>query len=247
MRAVIALAGWQAAALGLALAVIALLLVIWWRQRNYRWPLILGVCIAVALALSWWSGVAFVVADYRAGCDGLCPGFRGAPIPTYSSAAAGGKLMLGGFLLNGLVYLVLVLGWSALLRGILGGANDGSRRRVWIVVIAGVALVVAPLLLSPLFLPPPEAHMRIGSAPQRIAINARREVYLYDHLASSPILRVGLEDVRPRPDGQPGMRVCLSVYTFLYVPIGHMFLDMTPEGVHSNAGGVLPRSASCWE
>jgi hypothetical protein len=244
---VIALSGWQAIALGLALAVTAVLLVIWWRQRNDRWPLILGGCIVAALALSWWSGVAFVVADYRAGCDGLCPGFRGAPIPTYSAAAAGGKLMWGGFLLNSLVYLVLVLGWSALLRGILGGADAAPGRRAWMVAITGVALVAAPLVLSPLFLPPPEAHMRIGSDPQRIAINARREVYLYDHLASAPILRVGLADVRPRPDSQPGMRVCLSIYTFLYVPIGHMFLDMTPEGVHSNAGGVLPRSASCWE
>jgi hypothetical protein len=245
MRAVIALKGWQAIALGLLLSVIAVLLVIWWRQKSYRWPLVLGACMAAALALSWWSGVAFIVADYRAGCDGLCLGFRGAPIPTYSGAASGGEFLPGGFLLNSLVYLVLVLGWSVLLRAILGGIEDASSRSVWPVAIVGLVLVVGPVLLSPLFLPPPEAHVREG--PQRIAINARREVYLYDHSAPSPILRVGLEDVRPRPDGQPGMRVCLSIYTFLYMPIGHMYLDMTPEGVHSNAGGTLPRSASCWE
>ena len=43
------------------------------------------------------------------------------------------------------------------------------------------------------------------------------------------------------------MRVCLSTYTFFYLPVGHLYLDMTPEGVHSNGGGILPRSASCWE
>jgi hypothetical protein len=245
VRAVISLKGWQALGLGLVLVVVAVLLVIWWRQRNYRWPLILGVCLVVALALSWWSGQAFIVTDYRAGCDGLCPGFRGAPIPTYAGAAAAGQFLPGGFLLNSLVYLVLILGWSVLLRGILEAGGDASTRSPWLVVIVGLVLVVAPLVLSPLFLPPPEAHVR--GDPQRIAINARREVYLYDHLAPSPILRVGLEDVRPRPDGQPGMRVCLSIYTFLYMPIGHMFLDMTPEGVHSNAGGILSRPASCWE
>ena len=245
MRAVIALTEWQAILLGLVLVVVAVLLVVWWRQKSYRWPLVLGAWLAMALALSWWSGLAFEVADYRAGCDGLCPGFRGAPIPTYGSAAAGGEFLPGGFLLNSLVYLVLVLGMSALLRGVLGGAEDAARRSVGLVVIVRLVLVVGPFLLSPLFLPPPEAHVR--GDPQRIAINARREVYLYDHLAASPILRVGLEDVRPRPDGQPGMRVCLSAYTFLYMPVGRMYLDMTPEGVHSNAGGMLPRSASCWE
>ena len=117
MRAVIMLKGWQAILLGLILVVVAVLLVIWWRQKSYRWPLVLGVCLAAALALSWWSGLAFEVADYRAGCDGLCPGFRGAPIPTYGSAAAGGEFLPGGFLLNSLVYLVLVLGMSVLLRG----------------------------------------------------------------------------------------------------------------------------------
>jgi hypothetical protein len=245
MRAMIALKGWQAIGLGLLLVAVAVLLVVWWRQKSYRWPLILGACMVAALALSWWSGVAFDVADYRAGCDGLCPGFRGAPIPTYGSAAAGGEFLLGGFLLNSLVYLVLFLGLSVLLRGLLGGAEDASRHSVGLMVIAGLALVVGPVLLSPLFLPPPEAHVR--GDPQRIAINARREVYLYDQLAPSPILRVGLEDVRPRPDSQPGMRVCLSTYTFLYMPVGRMYLDMTPEGVHSNGGGMLPRSASCWE
>ena len=115
MRAVIAPHGWWALALGVVLGATAVLLVVWWRQRSYRWPLVLVASLATALALSVWSGVAFDVADYRAGCDGLCPGFRGAPIPIYGGAAAGGAFLLGGFLLNSLVYLVLILGWAALL------------------------------------------------------------------------------------------------------------------------------------
>jgi hypothetical protein len=42
------------------------------------------------------------------------------------------------------------------------------------------------------------------------------------------------------------MRVCFRTYTFFYLPAGYLFLDMTPEGVHSNAGGSLPAGASCW-
>ena len=245
MRAVIAVQGWLGLVLGLVLIAAAVLLVVWWRQQSYRWPLVLAGAVAAALALSWWSGVAFNVADYRAGCDGLCPGFRGAPIPVYDGVAAGGAFLPGGYFLNSLVYLVLILGWAALLRALVNGGQGGSRNNA--LIVAGFALLLAatPLLLSPLLLPPPEAHVR--GDPQRIAINARREVYLYDQLASLPVLRVGLEDVRPRPDHQPGMRVCLSAYTFFYLPVGHLYLDMTPEGVHSNGGGILPRSASCWE
>ena len=96
MRAVIAVQGWLGLVLGLVLIVAAVLLVVWWRQQSYRWPLVLAGAVAAALALSWWSGVAFNVADYRAGCDGLCPGFRGAPIPVYGGVAAGGRIPAGG-------------------------------------------------------------------------------------------------------------------------------------------------------
>ena len=237
--------GWWGLVLGVVLSTAAVLLVVWWRQQSYRWPLVLVASLAVALALSVWSGVAFDVADYRAGCDGLCPGFRGAPIPIHSGAAAGGAFLPGGFLLNSLVYLVLILGWAALLRALLSGVQGGSRGSELAVALIVLMLIVGPLLLSPLLLPPPEARAR--SDLRRIAINARREVYLYDQLASLPVLRVGLEDVRPRPDHQQGMRVCLTAYTFFYVPVGHLYLDMTPEGVHSDGGGMLPRLASCWE
>lgn len=239
------LAIWQNVLLGLLLIGAAVLLSIWWRQQSRRWWLVLTVSLLAAPPLSWWSGIAFQVADYRAGCDGLCPGFGGAPIPFYRGEAAGGEMVVGSFLLNSLVYLALLLAWAVLARAILRRADDGSRR-AWIVQGGlGLALFLAPLAFSPLFLPPPEAHVRGDS--QRIAINARREVYLYNQLADLPILRVGLDDVRPRPDDQTGMRVCLRTYTFFYLPAGSMFLDMTPEGVHSNHGGTLPRTKSCWE
>lgn len=241
----IALATWQAVILGLLLAAAAALLVVWWRQQSARWAVVLVSCLLAAVALSWWSGQAFRVSDYRAGCDGLCPGFRGAPIATFKGAAAGGGVLPGGFALNSLVYLVLLLGWSAAVRAMLRRPGADSRRGLIVGGAFGLALLVGPFLLAPLYLPPPEAHVR--GDPQRIAINARREVFMYDQLAALPVLRVGLEDVRPRADGQPGMRVCLTTYTFFYIPTGHMVLDMTPEGVHSNNGGVLPYTASCWE
>jgi hypothetical protein len=31
------------------------------------------------------------------------------------------------------------------------------------------------------------------------------------------------------------------------MPVGSMYMDMAPEGIHSTAGGVLPHSESCWE
>jgi hypothetical protein len=230
--------------LGGVIVLLVVLLGIWWRQQTGRWGLVLGVCTAAALFLSWWSGVAFQVADYRAGCDGLCPGYRGAPIPTFRGETAGGAFLPGMFFLNLLVYLMLLLAWGALIRAILTKLESNGPIPTWRPVVVGIALAVLPFVLAPLYLPPPEA--RVYYDPQRVAINAQREVYLYDNLATMPVLRVGLEDVRPRRDGQPGMRVCLSMYTFFYLPTGHMFLDMAPDGIHSTGGGVVPRQESCW-
>ena len=238
------MATWLALALGLGLTLAAVLLAVWWRQQSLRWAIVLTICLGAALGLNAWSGSAFRVTDYRAGCDSLCPGFRGAPVPTFSGEAAGGGFLPGGFALNGLVYLVLLLSWAAIVRTILRLPEDGRQPRV-LIFLLGLVLLAGPFLLAPSYLPPPEAHVR--GDPQRIAINARREVFMYDGLAALPILRVGLEDVRPRQDGQPAMRVCFIAYTFFYMPIGHMYLDMTPEGVHSVRGGVLPRAVSCWE
>jgi hypothetical protein len=243
---------WQAALLGAVISALVVLLAIWWRQQTPRWGLVLAACAVAALLLGAWSGLAFQVADYRAGCDGLCPGYRGAPVATFRGEAAGGAFLPGMFLVNALVYLVLLLGWSALVRAVLvrveyarSPAKGYPTGGAWRQTLLGAILIVIPLALAPLYLPPPQAHVR--GDPQRIAINAQREVYMYDQLAPMPVLRVGLEDVRPRRDDQPGMRVCLSTYTLFYLPVGHMYLDMAPEGVHSTGGGVLPRQQSCWE
>ncbi len=241
----IGLNAWQAALLGLGLSILVILLTIWWRQQSFRWIIVLVICLTAAPLLSWWSGIAFAVADYRAGCDGLCPGARGAPVPFFRGEAAGGDLLWGLFLVNSLVYLALFLGWSAVMRALLRNLRVGSRNQLWWQLGGGFLLLVGPFALSPLYLSPPEAHVR--GDPQRIALNAQREVYLYDDQATAPILRASLADVRPRPNEQIGMRVCLRLYTFFYLPSGFMFLDMTPEGVHSNRGGVLPLDKSCWD
>lgn len=243
----IQLAAWQAILLGIGLTVLAVLSAVWWRQQTYRWAIVLLGCLILAPLVSWWSGQTFQVADYRAGCDGLCPGYAGAPIPFWRGEVAGSEFMAGMFLVNTVAYVAILLGWSMLIRALVRTiAADGRGRTAGLRRLAlGLLLVIVPLALSPLILPPPEAHVRGDS--QRIAINARREVYMYDSLAPAPVLRVGLADVRPRKDGNLGMRVCLRAYTFFYLPIGHMTLDMTPEGVHSNAGSVLPLAESCWQ
>ena len=241
----VGLVTWQAALLGLGLTVVALLLTIWWRQQSGSWPIVLLICLAAAPLLSWWSGQAFEVADYRAGCDGLCLGSVGAPIPFFQGQAAGGNFLPGSFLVNCLVFLALLLGWSAVMRAVLRNLRVGARDQLWWQVVGGLVMLIGPFLLSPLYLPPPQAHVR-GDA-QRIAINAQREIYLYDDQASAAILRASLVDVRPRPDTQVGMRVCLRLYTFFYLPSGFMYLDMTPEGVHSNHGGVLSLEKTCWD
>jgi len=243
---------------GLALVVMAALLTLWWRQQTFRWPAILAVSLLMAPLLTWWSGELFAVAPYRAGCDGLCPGRLGAPVATHLIDGSGAELLLPGFLLDVLIYLVIALAWAAVIRAVMHQLATLPRNALLIQILLGGLLIGGPVALAPWYLPPPEATVR--GDPQRIAINARREVYLYDQDAASPVLRVGLVDVRPRSDGVDGMRVCLSTYTFFYLPAGYMYLDMTPEGVHSNAGGVLPadeglrpRSASdmgsarCWE
>lgn len=232
-------------ALGLALIASAALLVIWWRQQSYRWVLVALLCLVAAPTLSWWSSQAFVVSDYRAGCDGLCSGFGGAPLPVFTGKAAGERFLPGSFALNSLIYLVILLGWAAVVRALILRPESKLGSRPWFQLLGSVALIAIPAALAPFFLPAPEAHVR--GDPQRIAINARREVYMYDQLTTWPVLRVGLDDVRPRPDEQPGMRVCLRTYTLFYLPTGFMYMDMAPEGVHSTRGGILPRTASCWE
>lgn len=235
---------WAALLAAVVLAIVAAFLTIWWRQQTFRWPLLLTICLVVAPLLSWWSGEVFQVDPYRAGCDALCIGQRGAPVATYRIDGGGAKFSRIGFAANSLVYLVLALAWSAVVHAVLVRGGELGRHALLAQLLLGMILTVGPLALSPLFLPPPQAKAR--GDPLRIAINAQREVYMYDQEAQTPVLRVGLQDVRPRSDGQAGMRVCLHAYTFFYLPAGNMFLDMTAEGVHSNAGGVLPNEISCW-
>jgi hypothetical protein len=238
------LSPWFAIPIGLALLVAATLLTVWWRQKTFRWALVLCLCVLLAPLLSWWSGLVFRVEPYRAGCDALCVGRVGAPIATAQLDGNSETFLPLGFALNSLLYLVLALAWLAVVRSVLVRVGETSRNPLLIQTVLALVLYLAPLALSPLFLPAPQARAR--GDPLRVAINAEREVYMYDQEAPAPVLRVGLEDVRPRVDGQPGMRVCLRAYTFFYLPAGYLYLDMTPEGVHSNAGGNLPNGASCW-
>jgi hypothetical protein len=242
---VFSLAHLQTVLLGVGMVIAAVLLTIWWRQQTFRWPIVLVICLVGAPLLSWGSAMAFQVVDYRAGCDGLCPGYSGAPVPIFQGETAGNTFMPGMLLLSSLIYLVVLLGWGAITYALLSRTKQATQLSGAGRFLAALIILAAPFMLAPLYVPPAEAHVR--GDPQRIAINAQREVYMYDHLASAPVWGVGLEDVRPRPDGSPGMRVCLRTYTFFYVPTGHLYLDMAPEGVHSTGGGMVPQSKTCWD
>ena len=235
---------WQVAGLGVVLLAAAVLLVVWWKQQSFRWALVLALCILLAPAMSYLSSLIFEVAPYRAGCDGVCLGQRGAPVATHVCNTAGCEFRTAPFLLNSLVYLVLFLAWGGvvqtLLRRVIGDSHRAAAGRFML----GMSLLIAPVALAPVYLPAPQAHVRGDS--QRVAINAQREAYMYDDNTAFPVVRLALEDVRPRLDDQPGLRVCLRTYSYFYVPIGFMYLDMTPEGVHSNNGGALPLTGSCW-
>ncbi len=244
MFALIVLDGWPAIPAGVGLLIIVALLVVWWRQQTFRWPVVLALCLILAPALSYWSGQVFRVEPYRAGCDAICPGHAGAPIAVLRIEGERQQRAPVGFALNSLAYLALALAWAAVVRTVLVRAGELRRNSLLAQLALGLVLIVAPLALSPLFLPPPQAQPR--GDPQRIAINAQREIYMYDGESQAPVMRVALEDVRPRYDGQEGMRVCFRAYTFFYLPAGYLYLDMTREGVHSNAGGALPPGASCW-
>jgi hypothetical protein len=152
--------------------------------------------------------------------------------------------MPGMLLLNALIYLVVVLGWSGVVRTLVVRSGGPAQRFGCGHSLLAVVLALAPFCLAPFYIPPPEARVR--GDPQRIAINARREVSGYGDLSRVPIWRVALEDVRPRPDGSPGMRVCLRAYTLFYWPIGSVWLDMTPEGVRSTRAGLEPLNRTCW-
>jgi hypothetical protein len=235
---------WQVAGLGAVLLAATVLLVVWWRQQSFRWALVLAVCLLLAPAFSFWSSLTFEVAPYRAGCDGICPGQRGAPIATHICDTAGCTFRTGPFVLNSLVYLVLFLAWGSIVHALLRSVTSDSHRAAAGRFVLGIGLLIAPVAFAPVFLPAPQAHVRGDS--QRVAINAQREAYMYDEGARLPVVRLALEDVRPRLDDQPGLRVCLRTYSYFYLPTGFMYLDMTPEGVHSNNGGTLPRTTSCW-
>ena len=88
------------------------------------------ICLILAPLLSWWSGQTFQVDDYRAGCDGLCPGAGGAPIPFLRGEAAGSELVPGMFLVSTLAYLVIVLGWSMVMRVVLRSIPTNRRGTV---------------------------------------------------------------------------------------------------------------------
>lgn len=226
----------------LQLLVIALLIVWWlhWMSSGLEWVVFAFV---VAAMLSYFSSKVFIVPPYRAGCEGICGGWRGFPILTHHIAA--GDIVLFdavSFARNTLFYYAYLLGFSGLIvwlgRLWRWPVRSWRQRFVFLLII-----VLLPLATLPMWVPPPQPHLLLPE--QRLAINAARDWRWQLHLSGFMDRRLALEDVRDLPDGE-SHRVCFRIYTWYYLPYRHVYIDLEPAGVRAIGGAEIPLSDSCW-
>lgn len=241
---------------GLLGLVLAVLLIIWWRQRMRRWLQGLVLVVLLAGMATTASAYLFTVPDYQAGCAVPCGGWSGYPVPVMTTSAAGSvQLLPAGVALSFLLHLLVLLVLGAVSQAVLAErdpVHQPMRRTVPLLVIAFAALWA----LVPRYASPPEPPVR--GEVQRLAINAKR---LAPHAVSGfdwELQRLALEDVRrlPRrvkadapglpPPAGPDWRVCLRGYSFFYVPWRRVYIDLDATGTYAIGGGVLPLTVECW-
>ncbi len=240
---------------GLFGLLLAVLLVIWWRQRTTRWPLVVVLLILAAGIATALSAFLFKVPDYQAGCVAPCGGWAGYPLPMTSTLSDGTVQVLpAGIALSFLLHLLLLLILGAVAYAILADRDAGTvRTRRTVLLVVAVVLLWG---LVPRYASPPEPPVR--GEVQRLAINAKRLAPAAVSDIDWRLQRLALEDVRPLPRrvkaDAPGLpppegpdwRICLRGYSFYYVPWRRVYIDLDATGTYAIGGGTLPLSVECW-
>ncbi|MCO6450760.1 MAG: hypothetical protein J5I90_08225 [Caldilineales bacterium] len=230
-----------AAVIGLLLA--TLFAAIWWLRHSNRGLEWLLLAAPLAFAASYLSSFLFRVAEYQAGCNGICPGWYGHPIATHLDDGFGDFVFDPvGFVLNAAIYYAIIVSASAFVAWLANYLRWPDRSVRWRLAFVAI-VVVLPLALTPIWIPPPRPEL-----PQRdlrLGINAARAWRWQLQSGSFFGRRLAVEDVRLHPDGEQH-RVCFRMYTWFYIPYRHAYVDLEPTGVRATGGGVIPLNASCW-
>ncbi len=226
----------------LQILVIILFIVWWlrWTPRGLEW---IAIFLLAALGLSYLSSQLFRVPPYQVGCEGLCPGWRGYPFPTYHIET--GDIVVFdpvSFVRNTFFYYSIVLSFGAVIawlgRRLHRTSRSWTQRLLFILII-----VLLPLATLPIWLPPPQPP--VSGPEQRLVINAARDWRWQLHLRDFMDRRLALEDVRPAPDGE-SQRVCFRIYTWFYLPHQRTYIDLDAAGVRAVDGAEIPLLESCW-
>jgi len=224
-------------------ALVIILFVVWWLRwtpRGLEW---ITIFLFVALGLSYLSSYIFRVPPYQVGCDGLCPGWWGYPIPTHHVET--GDIVLFdpvSFVRNTFFYYSIVLSFGAVVAWL--GRRLQWRSRSWAQRFLFILIVVVlPLATLPMWMPPPQPE--VSGPDQRLVINAARDWRWQLRLRSFMDRRLALEDVRPSP-GDEHQRVCFRIYTWFYLPYARTYIDLDAAGVRAVDGAEIPLSESCW-
>lgn len=241
---------------GLIGLLLAVLLVIWWRQHMARWLQGLVLVVLLAGGATALSALLFTVPDYQAGCAAPCGGWSGYPVPIMTTSSDGSvQWYPTGVVLSFLLHLLLFLVLGAVTHAILAD-RAGDRQAARGTVYLWLASFVVLWALVPRYASPPEPPVR--GEPQRLAINAERLAPSAVANLDWTLQRLALEDVRrlPRrvkadapglpPPAGPDWRVCLRGYSFFYVPWRRVYIDLDTTGTYAIGGGVLPLTVECW-
>jgi hypothetical protein len=220
-----------------------LLLIVWWLRWSSRGLEWVTLFLFAAIGMSHLSSLLFRVPPYRAGCDGLCPGWQGYPFPTHH-IETGGIVVFDpvSFVRNAFFYYAIILAYAAVIAWLgrqINWRGAAVIRRLSFIIL----IIMLPLATLPLWLPPPQPEF--SGSEQRLVINAARDWRWQLHLRGFMERTLAAEDVRTAPD-DVHQRVCFRIYTWFYLPYARAYIDLDETGVRAMGGAEIPLSESCW-